>query len=314
MTESEAKNMFSPACPVFFFLIMSLALPIPANGQQFMRAESEEEVETEPSTAVLFPWFAEILGVLVFFFMTRYFRLLPFTAIMFLLGTFMGVGAQRLSNENHLTESISQWEKINSEVLLLVFLPGLIFRDAFTLNVRLFSLAINQLVLLAFIMVLAGTCLTALVGFYILPYGWSWSLCMTLGSILAATDPVAVSSLLNEVGAPPRLKIHISGESLLNDGSSYVFFVIFSSLFLAQIGIPGLGEEIDTAQGFAIFFRMALGGTALGLAFGLGLTLILFCLNRRLNVEENVMQVIASITFAYLAYYSAGKQTKLLCS
>ena len=131
---------------------------------------------------------------------------------------------------------------------------------------------------------------------------------MTLGSILAATDPVAVSSLLNEVGAPPRLKIQISGESLLNDGSAYVFFVIFSSLFLAEIGIPGLGEEIDLAQGFAIFFRMALGSAALGLAFGLGLTLILYCLNRRLNVEENVMQVLASIAIAYLTYYCAGKQ------
>lgn len=306
--QSEAKStMLSPGRGAFFFLIMLLALPILANGQEASHEESEVEEETEPATAVLFPWFSEILGVLVFFFMTRYIRLFPFTAIMFLLGTFMGVGAVRLMNDNHLKESIFQWGYINSEVLLLVFLPGLIFRDAFTLNVRLFVLAFNQLLLLAFVMVLAGTCLTALVGFYILPYDWSWNLSMTLGSILAATDPVAVSSLLNEVGAPPRLKIHISGESLLNDGSAYVFFVIFSSLFLVELGIPGLGEEIDVAEGFAIFFRMALGGAALGLAFGLGLTLIFYCLNRRLNVEENVMQVLASVTIAYLTYYSAGK-------
>ena len=43
---------------------------------------------------------------------------------------------------------------------------------------------------------------------------------MVFGAILSATDPVAVSALLNKVGAPPRLKIHISGESLLNDGSA----------------------------------------------------------------------------------------------
>ena len=64
-------------------------------------------------------------------------------------------------------------------------------------------------------MVLAGTCLTALVGYYIFPFGWSFNLAMTFGSILSATDPVAVSALLEEVGAPPRLKIHISGESEL---------------------------------------------------------------------------------------------------
>lgn len=66
---------------------------------------------------------------------------------------------------------------------------------------------------MAFPMVLAGTTLTALVAYFIVPYGWSFNLAMAFGSILAATDPVAVSALLNEVGAPPRLKMHISGES-----------------------------------------------------------------------------------------------------
>lgn len=297
--------------------------------------EEEEEREIEPSTGVLFPWFSEALGVIVFFLMTRFVRTLPYTAIMFLLGTLMGVGATRLQNDDLLSQSTWLWGHINSEVLLLVFLPGLVFRDAFSMNIRLFYLGLSQLVLLAFPMVLAGTCLTALVGFYILPYQWSWNLSMTFGSILAATDPVAVSSLLNEVGAPPRLKIHISGESLLNDGSvrtlcgcflfvsfhhslrklistrclllvkAFVFFTIFSSLFLYELGIQGLGEDIDVARGFAIFFRMSLGGVAFGLAFGLGLILILYCLNRRLNMEENVMQVVATITVAYLAYYTA---------
>ena len=266
---------------------------------------SEAQVETEPSTTVLFPWFSEALGVIVFFLTTRLLKTLPYTAIMFLLGAFMGVGSTRLERDDLLTESIYQWVRINSEVLLLVFLPGLVFRDAFTMNVRLFLLGINQLLLLAFPMVLAGTCLTALVGFYILPYDWSWNLSMTFGSILAATDPVAVCSLLNEVGAPPRLKIHISGESMLNDGSAFVFYTIFGALFLTELGIEGLGENIDVAKGFAVFFRMSLGGAAFGVAFGLGLVLILYYLNRRLNTEENVIQVAATITIAYLAYYTA---------
>ena len=49
---------------------------------------------------------------------------------------------------------------------------------------------------------------------------------MMFGAILSATDLVAVSALLNEVGAPPRLRIHISGESLLNDGSAIGAFSI----------------------------------------------------------------------------------------
>jgi len=43
--------------------------------------------------------------------------------------------------------------------------------------------------------------------------GWGWNLCMTFGAILSATDPVAVAGLFNALGAPPRMQMHISGES-----------------------------------------------------------------------------------------------------
>ena len=39
-----------------------------------------------------------------------------------------------------------------------------------------------------------------------------------LGSVLAATDPVAVVALLNDLGASPVLTMVIAGESMLNDG------------------------------------------------------------------------------------------------
>ena len=88
-----------------------------------------------------------------------------------------------------------------------------------------FDCAIALHFILYYPQVLAGTVLTAMIGYFILPYGWSWAFCMTFGAILSATDPVAVSALLNELGAPPRLKIHISGESLLNDGSAIGAFI-----------------------------------------------------------------------------------------
>ena len=71
---------------------------------------------------------------------------------------------------------------------------------------------------MAFPEVLAGAALTACVLTYVFPYfkvlgffetgfvGEAFIFSMVLGSILSATDPVAVSALLNEVGAPPRLK------------------------------------------------------------------------------------------------------------
>lgn len=273
-----------------------------------------EEHEEPASTAVLFPWFSEVLGVLTVYALTRYGRRvalpLPDTAVMFAIGTLVGVAV--VKNENMradtLRESVLQWAAIDGELLLLIFLPGLLFVDAFAVNFHLFQASFGQLLIMAFPMVLAGTVLTALVGYYVFPYNWSWNLAMTFGSILAATDPVAVSALLNEVGAPPRLKMHVSGESMLNDGSAVVFFTIFGASFLAELGV-GLGDEIGVGEGVKIFFRMSLGGAAIGIAFGLGLILLLFLLNRRLDKEENVLQVAATITMAYLSFFVA----EILC-
>lgn len=214
----------------------------------------------------------------------------------------MGIAAElRYNNvDNLLNQSIQLWSYINSTVLLLVFLPGLIFRDAYSLDVYIFVIALVQCLVFAFPMVLAGTSLTALVAYYIFPYGWSFNLAMTFGSILSATDPVAVAALLEQIGAPPRLKVHISGESLLNDGSAIVFFEIFSLRYLTELGIPGVGEEIDFAKGVGIFFRKALGSVATGIFFGVGLLVLLHILNRRFNREENVMQVLAVRFFLHI--------------
>lgn len=46
------------------------------------------------------------------------------------------------------------------------------------------------------------------------------------GAIISATDPVAVVSLLKELGASKRLSTMIEGESLLNDGTAFVVFLV----------------------------------------------------------------------------------------
>jgi len=192
-------------------------------GQEHAEGEEEHEEEVEPDVAVLFPFFAIGIGIFVYFVLTRWTPWLPYTFAMFLLGTITSVIATRLGGDNFLTVSVREfWVDINGELLLVVFLPGLIYSDATHMNVHLFFQAFWQCFTFAFPMVLAGTSLTAVIAYYLLPYGWSFNLAMVFGSILSATDPVAVAALLEQVGAPPRLKVHISGESLLNDGSGTV--------------------------------------------------------------------------------------------
>ena len=107
--------------------------------------------------------------------------------------------------------------------------------------------------------------------------------------MLSGTDPVAVQSLLNSAGAPHRLNMHISGESLLNDGSVVVLSNIFSSLYFYELGIPAGFGTFSVGEGFVYFFRLSLGGCAIGFAFGVITVLMLKFLNRRLSDEENVV-------------------------
>ena len=53
------------------------------------RLQGEENEEFEQSHAVLFPWFVEAAGLLVFFILARYIHGLPYTAVMFVVGVFM---------------------------------------------------------------------------------------------------------------------------------------------------------------------------------------------------------------------------------
>ncbi len=99
--------------------------------------------------------------------------------------------------------------------------------------------------------------------------------------------------------------MHISGESLLNDGSAYVFFNIFKARFLYQLAIPGVGEKIGWGEGFEMFFQLSLGGMCVGIAFGIGTVLVLYLLKHRLSGEDSVTQVVLTISVAYLTYFSS---------
>lgn len=70
-------------------------------------------------------------------------------------------------------------------------------------RVRIYMLcarrALWQIIFLALPGVILGAGLTAVFVKLILRFDWSWSLCMVFGSMVAATDPVAVVALLEEL-------------------------------------------------------------------------------------------------------------------
>ena len=72
---------------------------------------------------------------------------------------------------------------------------------------------------------------------------------------------------MKEVGASKRLGHLIEGESLLNDGSAYVFFLIFFDMYT--------GVERSNGEIVGYFLRLIAVAAAVGIAFGLALTCFL---------------------------------------
>ncbi|CAD7698090.1 unnamed protein product [Ostreobium quekettii] len=130
----------------------------------------------------------------------------------------------------YLGRGIEGWVSIEPELLLLIHLPALIFASAFTLDFHITKRNIWQILILAGPGVAVGIALTATVAKYVFPYDWCWPKALMFGAMLSATDPVAVVALLKEVGASAILGTVIEGESLFNDGTAFVFFLLFRDL------------------------------------------------------------------------------------
>jgi monovalent cation:H+ antiporter, CPA1 family len=182
-----------------------------------------------------------------------------------------------------------QFPRIGGSVILLAFVPGLIFEAALTLDLEELRKRILPVGLLA----TAGVAITVLVIGVLthLVIGLSWANAMLLGAILAATDPIAVIALLRRIKAPAGLATILEGESLFNDGTGVAVFS--AVLFTIVSGAPSLGDATIR------FFEITLGGTAVGLAAGfLGLALLRFA-------EDAPLEILATLVIAYGSYLAA---------
>lgn len=81
---------------------------------------------------------------------------------------------------------------MSPELFLLVFLPILLYGSGSSLDWHTFFRNSAQIFSLAFPGVAIHTCLVAIVYRYVFPYNWNWKEAFLFGSIISATDPVAV--------------------------------------------------------------------------------------------------------------------------
>jgi len=170
---------------------------------------------------------------------------IPYTVALVVVGLFLT------------TQSPLNFE-LTPELILALFVPPLVFEAAFHLNLTELRRNLTSILLMA----VPGVLLTTLIVGGIVSFGTGLALPIALvfGSLVAATDPVAVVSLFRLLGVPKRLSVLVEGESLLNDGTALVLF----NLMLAIV-ITG---EFNLLSGVLEFIKVSLGGIMLGLLLG----------------------------------------------
>ncbi len=181
---------------------------------------------------------------------------------------------------------------LTDELILLVFLPPLLFEGAINMDLDDLLLRWRQVGALAFV----GTAISAGVialGLVLVP-GMSFTLAVVLAVMLAATDPVSVLAIFKEHGVGTGLRTLMEGESIFNDALAIVLYLIAVEV--------AFGEETVTFQtGLVEFGTEVVVGTAVGLLVG-------FIAHRLMSaLDDHLVEITLSLVTAYGAYLIADR-------
>jgi NhaP-type Na+/H+ or K+/H+ antiporter len=110
---------------------------------------------------------------------------------------------------------------INSELVLVLFLPPLLMDGAWFTAIAPFRRHMTGILSLAVGAVFFTTAAVAFVTKLLLP-ALPWAACVALGAILSPPDAVSARAVLQHVRLPRRLTTLLEGESLLNDAAGLV--------------------------------------------------------------------------------------------
>ena len=144
--------------------------------------------------------------------------------------------------------------------------------------------------MLAFPGMILQVALIATFAVHALPYGWGWTEALLFGSILSATDPVAVIALMKELGLLSDLRVLIEAESLLNDGAA---IVVFELCHMILVHPASVNVYVTTA------FQFVLGAPALGVGLFLASWYWL------IKTDDPVQDTMVTVCTSYLCYFAA---------
>ena len=177
--------------------------------------------------------------------------------------------------------------ELDPDLVLVLFLPPLLLSGAYFTVWRDFRANLRIILQLAIGAVVFTTAAVGVVVHWMVP-SLPWSACFALGAIVSPPDAVAAKAVLQRISLPPRVTVLLEGESLVNDATGLVLFRF--AVAAALTGTFSAGSAVAT------FGALAIGGIAVGMAFG---WLVTRWLHR---VQDPTLAILTTFLVAWVSY------------
>ena len=180
--------------------------------------------------------------------------------------------------------------EIDSEVILTVILPPLLYSAALDVSWQSFRGSIKQIRRLGIFLVIVTALVVGVVAYFLIP-DMTLPAAILLGAIVAPPDAVSAAAIGRKLGLPRRVMTVLSGESLINDAASLTLVRVFT-LIIA-------GTSLTIWQDLGIF------GLAIGVGLVVGGVLGVLVHWIRMRINDPVVETIMSILLPFVAYILA---------
>src|SRR5436305_12696864 len=177
--------------------------------------------------------------------------------------------------------------KLNPNVVLVVFLPPLLYGAAFFANFAEIRrntrpIALSSIGLVLFTMVAVAVVAHALI------HDLPWAGAFALGAVVSPTDPLAAAVIMRRLGMPRRLVNAVEAEGLFNDATALVAYRVAVAAVV--------GGSFSLADAGLRFVAGAAGGVAIGLVVGWLIAEI------RRRITDPQLSITVSLLSGYAAF------------
>ncbi|GAB3732872.1 Na+/H+ antiporter [Nocardiopsis nanhaiensis] len=178
---------------------------------------------------------------------------------------------------------------VTPEVILLVFLPPLIYNAAFFSSPKDMRDLMRPIIMMSVGMTLATAFGLAGIVYLLMP-DVGWPAAIALGAAIAPTDAVAASAILKRAGTPRRVLTILEGESLINDGVALTLF---------SLAVTAMLHPLTPGDAFLELGKVVVGGLLYGAVVAVAIAWV------RARMRDASLQLMTALITPFVAYIPA---------